>query len=56
MSDVLKKPEEERTEEEADLVKNHPEVVKKSKDNAKKLQARQDRLLEVSSDFNIYHS
>ena len=51
VTDILKKPEHERTTADTDLVKKHPDIVKKSKDNAKRLQASKDRLLEVFKRF-----
>ena len=47
MSDILKKPEHERTAAESVLVKKNPDIVKRSENCAKRRQANKDRILEV---------
>ncbi|CAG5127311.1 unnamed protein product, partial [Candidula unifasciata] len=50
VSEILKKPEQERTTQDKTLVKKNPELVKVSQQNARKLQNKKDRILEVEDE------
>ncbi|GFN78300.1 NAD-dependent protein deacetylase sirtuin-7 [Plakobranchus ocellatus] len=49
VSEILKKPEHERTFDDKALVKKNPDVVKTSQRNAKRLKENKARLLEAAS-------
>lgn len=48
VSEILRKPEQERSVQDTLLVKKNPELVKASEKNARRLQANKERILEVS--------
>ncbi|XP_005091058.1 uncharacterized protein LOC101863234 [Aplysia californica] len=56
VSEILKKPEHERTAADAEIVKGNPDIVKKSQSNAKRLQANKDRLLETEDEPEVLTS
>ncbi|BFZ17200.1 hypothetical protein BsWGS_20239 [Bradybaena similaris] len=53
VSEILKKPEQERTTQDKILVNKNPELVKVSQQNARRLQNRKERVLEVEDEPQV---